>query len=517
MTNVGTHPGDTQRARVIAAAASSTEQLPAVAPRWLKELHRLCGALAVLAIAAYLVVALLRLRNVGELEWMEGGMVREVQRVLGGSNLYGPPTLEATPYIYTPLFTWIGAAVSWVVGVGLEPLRAISIVSSLLAFWAAGRVVVAETGDRWAGLVTAGLLAAAYVVGGAWYDVGRVDSLMLALVLLGLLSARTATSTRAAVVAGTVMVLAVMTKQDALLPAIACFPWLLRRDRRLGLAYAGTLTVGLGVAVAVLQVTSGGWFLYYVVQVPAAHPWIPGSYLGFFTSDLRPFAWSGALAVLALVGAHRRIGSTGVQWWFVGPVLASLVATGWFGRVHSGGWNNVLIPALAGIAMLTGIALAVVRARGAPMLTGLCVVLVVTQFIGLRWWPPDQVPGAASSRRTRAAVEVIRDLPGPVYLPGHPWLLALAGRPGNAQSAAMADVLRGPQGAGPDGLRSELESAVHSQRFASVVVDTRRRLSYLPADFTQFYRFERLLVPGRDRIEPITGIPTGPSEVWVPR
>ena len=475
------------------------------------------GAASFVALAAYVVVALLRLRSGTELEWMEGGMVEEVRRVLAGGSLYSRPTLAATPYLYTPLFTYVSAAVAWVVGPGLEPLRAVSIVSSIVAFWAAGRLVVVETRDRWAGLATAGILAASYVLCGSWFDIGRVDSLMLALLLVGLVLARTASTTRAAVLAGVVMVLAVMAKQDALLPALACLPWLVRRGRRIGVAYGVALVGGVAAAVALLQVTSDGWFLYYAVDVPAAHHLVPSAFLGFFTQDLQPFGWLAAMSVLALVAAHRRTGTTGVRWWFFAPVLASLVATGWLGRVHSGGWDNVLIPAVAGLAVLGGIALAVARHRGTPLVAGLCMVLVLVQFVGLRWAPWDQVPSERAEERTVAAVEAIADLRGPVYLPGHPWLLTVAGHRTNAQSAALADVLRGPVGPARDGLRQELETAIREQQFGSVVVDSARGLSYLPKDFPTYYTFDRALLAGGGRIVPVTGMPTGPFEVWVRR
>jgi hypothetical protein len=486
-------------------------------PAALDLLRWLTGGLAVLAVGAYVLVAVARLRSGAELEWMEGGMVDEVARVLAGHSPYGPPSLSATPYLYTPLFTFVSAALAWVVGPGLEPLRAVSIASSLVAFWAVSRLVVEETRDRWAGLVAAGLLAASYVLCGAWFDVARVDSLMLALLLLGLLVARRADGRRAAAGAAVLMVLAVLAKQDALLPAVACVPWLVRRDRRIGAVYTATLVGGLAAAVAALQIWSQGWFLYYVLDVPAAHRLVPASYLGFLTHDLRALWWSAAMVLLAFVAARRIRGSTGVAWWFVGPVVAALVLTGWLGRVHSGGWDNVLIPAVAGVVILVGVALGVARRRTAPWVLAICALAVVGQFVALRWSPTDHLPDRRSERATAAAVDELRRLPGPVYLPGHPWLLTLAGRPSNAQSAALADVLRGPRGEARTRLRNELGAAIREQRFGSVVVDSVTGLSYLPKDFRHYYRFDHDLVPDGGRIRPVTGTRTGPSQVWVPR
>ena len=103
-----------------------------------------------------------------------------------------------------------------------------------------------------------------------------------------------------------------------------------------------------------------------------------------------------------------------------------------------------------------------------------------------------------------------------MYLPAHPWLLTLSGSEPTAQSAALADVLRGPR---PEGRRlsAELDRAVREQRFAAVVVDSQRWMSYLPDSFEEHYRYERDLLPGGRVSESLTGFRTGPAEVWVPR
>ncbi|UDY37518.1 glycosyltransferase 87 family protein [Dermatobacter hominis] len=468
---------------------------------------------AAVAIGAYAVVAVVRLRSAVELEWIEGGMVDQVRRTLDGEPLYGPPTLTSIPYLYTPLFTLVGAALSWIVGVSPEPLRAVSIASSLVAFWATARLVVAETGDRWAGLVGAGVLAASYVICGAWFDVGRVDSLMLALTVAGALRIRTATTDAAAAAGGVLLVLAVLAKQDALLPAAAVLLWLVVADRRRAAVAAGTTAVGLLAAGIALQLSSGGWAWFYLVDVPRSHEIVHGSLLGFFTSDLRPFAWTGVAAVVALLAARRR-GT--VRWWFVASYVASMVMCGWLGRIHSGGWDNVLMPAVAAVALLAGLAAASARRLGPGVPATMCLVLLLVQFWAIRWAPWDQVPSADDERAAVATVAALRDLPGPVYLPAHPWWLSEAGGEPTAQSAALADVLRGPPGEGR-ALARELDRAFEEQRFAAVVVDSQRWMSYLPDSFEEHYRYERDLLPGGRVARSTTGFRTGPAEVWVPR
>jgi 4-amino-4-deoxy-L-arabinose transferase-like glycosyltransferase len=61
-------------------------------------------------------------------------MVDHVLRVLSGQKLYVQPSLEFVPFIYPPLFVYLSAMVSMVTGVGFEPLRLVSFVSSLAVF-----------------------------------------------------------------------------------------------------------------------------------------------------------------------------------------------------------------------------------------------------------------------------------------------------------------------------------------------------------------------------------------------
>jgi hypothetical protein len=145
-----------------------------------------------------------------------------------------------------------------------------------------------------------------------------------------------------------------------------------------------------------------------------------------------------------------------------------------------------------------------------------CLALLVTQFWALRWNPRDHLPTDRDERTAVAAGAERARLPEPVYLPAHPWLLTAAGSEPTAQSAALADVLRGPR---PEGRRlsDELDRAFRERRFGSVVVDSQRWMSYLPDSFEEHYRYDRDLLPDGRVAESLTGFRTAPSEVWVPR
>ena len=475
--------------------------------------RRLLAAGAGIFIAAYVAVALRRLGHPYELEWMEGGVVDHVRRVLDGRALYGPPSLDFVPYIYTPLYYYVGAGVSAVLGVGFLPLRLISFASSLVAFWALHRLVTHETGDRWAGFVAAGVLAGTYRLGGDWFDLARVDSLFLALLLTGLLLARTARSVRTVVAAGVLVSLAFLTKQAALLPAVAPLLWLAVTNRRWAAAYGATVAGGIGGTTVLLDLLTDGWYSAYVLDLPRSHELVSSVWVSFWTTDLLarvPLAIVlGGAAVLVL---HRRRGLGSSVLFFV-PVAGALVASAYSSRLHSGGFDNVLIPAYAAAAIGVGLGLAAAR-RATPGWRTAGYVAAGLQLVMLLYAPWTAVPDGAHARSGQALIADLGRLPGPVYLPGHGWYLAEAGHQTSAQGAAIKDVLRSPL-PWRRPLDRELRRALAEQRFAAVVVDSGSGYSYLPSNFEDNYRFMRLVDGGV--LLPLTGTRTGPAEVWVPR
>ena len=109
------------------------------------------------------------------------------------------------------------------------------------------------------------MFAATYFATDTWFDVGRVDSLFLALSIGGLYAARWMRGTRGAVAAGVLLAAAALTKQTGLAEGVAVIAALLAGPRRRLACVAALAEVTvLGISTLVLALTSGGWYLYYV-------------------------------------------------------------------------------------------------------------------------------------------------------------------------------------------------------------------------------------------------------------
>ncbi|HWW43621.1 MAG TPA: hypothetical protein VN180_00990 [Acidimicrobiia bacterium] len=469
-------------------------------------------------IACYLAVAFARFNYPYPLEWLEGGELLAVQRVLHGQALYGAPSIRYTPFLYTPLYYYVSAGAAWLFGLHLSTLRLVSIASSFVAFGAVGTLVWLETKNRWAAVCAVGMLAATFRLGGAWLDLARVDTLFLALLLVGLVLVRQTRTWRIAVLAGLVLAASFFAKQSALLPAIAVLPFLWRRDRRLAVVYGATFGGTLAAVTLGVDRATGGWFSQYTLRLAGQHALITGEYVGFWTHDLlRPLVLALVVGGVGL-WTYRR----GEPGWFWIPVTGGLVLASYSARLHSGGYNNVLLPAYAAVAIVVGLGL---HALTRPELAGrrrraaqVLLAGMLVAFATLLYNPFHQIPSASATQTGDRLVAALAKLPEPVYLPSQSWLLPAAhpGAQTTAPSSALDDILRGHIRGSNRTLGRALRQLVASRAYASIVVDRPSVFSYLPGSLAWYYCRVGAL-PKDAILEPWTGTRAAPATVWAPR
>ena len=457
------------------------------AATWVARLAVL-GALA--PIAVYLWIAAHRLDYPYELDWLEGGAVELVGRVLDGKSLYSAPTLAYVSYTYPPFYTYLSAAVAEVTGLGFLPLRLVSFASSLVAFVALGWWVLVATRDRVAAVVAAGLFAATYGLSGWWFDVGRLDSLFVALTLVALWLGRGARGIRAGVAVGALAFLAFFTKQIALIAITPALVWLALIRPRAGVSALVVLITFVVGSTLLLDALSGGWYRYFVVSELAGQPWQRRMWVGFWRIDLyshlRPLAWLLAAAILARVAvAWRQRAGSDHRWALpaigarasgrIGPgyelaAVAGMLLAAWFSRLHTGGYVNVLMPAYAACALIGGLAFAAMRRLG-PLAGFSAAALVLVQLAMLLQMPDHALPAKSQRAAGAELISRLRTLPGPVLVLAHPWYGTLAGKGSFAQADAITEVLRSQGASGAGALRSALRGSLNRYGIQAVVLD----------------------------------------------
>jgi len=429
-----------------------------------RRLTPLVAILAGLSLLMFLGVIPWRLVYPFELEWQEGGMLAHLERLRAGAQLYDAPNLEFSAFPYPPVYHWVAAIVSSITGPGFLALRLVSVAASLATLCMLSVLLKRESGSALAALVGAGLFAAAFSWSGAWMDVGRVDSLALALSLGSLLLVRRGRGLRDALAAGVVAGLAVLTKQTALLPALALAVVLLGQDWRRWWGFAVGLFLLAGGGLAGLHVTSDGWSSWYLFELLGAHPWYTPKILGFWSEDMLQLApLLIALAAGCLRGQGRRVAA--VEWaWCSGLVLSA-----WMGRAHVGGYDNTLMPAALALALLGGHVVAWARASavaGTPwMLAG-----VGLQFALLVDDPREHLPSAEMRAQGEAVVRALEQVGGPIFAPYQPHLAAWAGAGWSLHAMTLFDLSAADLGEVEQELFGQLRAALSEGRYRAVLL-----------------------------------------------
>lgn len=423
--------------------------MPAMDAGGAHPIARACGIVALCAIGWFAWITFQRIDYPYELEWMEGAMVDHALRVREGLPIYDRPTLEHVSFLYTPLLFQLGALCMGLTGEGPQALRLVSAASALATMALLYLWVRRETKQPLHGILAAGLFAAGYGYLRSWYDLARNDSLLVFFLLLTAFLVRIG-SMRALLAAGATAALALLAKQTAVmwLPALCTGALLL--DRRRGLVFAASAAACIAVTLALAHVATGGWFTFFVFEMPRGHGTQDEYWVRFWADDLLVLLPMLAGALWLCAGLWRE-GARGEALFFAALGGGGLL-TSFLSRLHAGGYDNVLIFALlSGVLLLAQLPRLGARARTAgAVLVALQFALLLVDVRAL--WQPERplLPAAASELLPRAShreateqlVAWLRNQPGEVLVPFHGHLPRLAGKRPSAHGQALADIMQ---------------------------------------------------------------------------
>ncbi|MEO6098211.1 MAG: hypothetical protein ABIW76_22110 [Fibrobacteria bacterium] len=488
-----------------------------------------CLAAALSYIGAFLWVALCRLGYPYELEWMEGGVLIHVQRVLAGQPLYVAPALDFVPFLYTPLYYYLAAPLTWL-HEGFLPLRALSLLCAaptlaVLYLWIQGR-----TQSRLAASLGAGFYGAAFSATGFWYDLARVDSLFILALLSALWSLDGPAKNPRLLASALLFAVAFQCKQSSLM-VIACMAPMYLGGGRKRLAFSAlALAAGIPGMIWILDRAHHGWYAYYVFGLPSHHAILKSAWLGFWTRDtLTVFPLAFLAGAVALAGRFRQGDARGTLFLVTGTT--GMLSASYVSRLHVGGWDNVLMPAFAWLSLLTGLGIgtlerswnaeceAEARTFRRTSLSALAVYAAcLLQFIRFAYDPRKQIPDGSDLVAGGRTEDWIRRTPGEVFIPDHGYLAQRAGKPPFAHRIAIEDVLRGPEHPARKALEVELASALESGRFSALLMDSEQPsdAGILPDTPKPRYRRTKTLPYGPREFMPRTGIKSRPEFVFEP-
>ena len=303
-------------------------------PRARRFLHCLIVAASVVFAVFFLYASLKRMVYPFELERVESGVLISMLRALHGQPIYVAPTVDYVPYLYAPVFYYLAAALTKITGIaghGYAADRLLSILATIGSAACIYGLTLTTTRRRIAGIAAAGLFFACYPVLDTFYDVGRVDSLVVFFLLLALLLQRRGYPILAAVV----WAIAFQTKQSVL-PigfVILCAEW--PRRKQVFLSHATLLGLA-AISVMLMNHAAHGWYNFYLFHIAGALPFLGRQATLFFPQMLEPMAVAWAILFAAIIltlktpqrldEVRAQLPADGVQWEQRNPVelLASL-------------------------------------------------------------------------------------------------------------------------------------------------------------------------------------------------
>lgn len=149
------------------------------------------------------------------------------------------------------------------------------------------------------------------------------------------------------------------------------------------------------------------------------------------------------------------------------------------------------------------------RARIAWVAALVCAAAIGRDLLKAKWDPRTFIPTERDKKAGAELIATIRDLPGEVWVPSHPWYAHLAGKRMYAHRMGIKDVTwRKPRPV------AGLDRALRERRFDAIVLDNRDIHLELRA-LTDNYRPDDL-VPRNARPRVFTGAKVIPDQIWVP-
>ncbi len=393
------------------------------------------GAWACWPLALVVYTAFARLRFPFDLEWCEGGSLYQAYRLLHGLPLYTRSDPAWAPFPYPPAHATLLALIG-VVRLDFWTGRLVSIAFFALMCWVLFRGVYEHsTNKRYAAVAGAmglAVVACAYPFAGQWYDLVRVDSMMLALCIWGTSRVIKPAVTSGGIIAtAMIFALAIFTKQTAIFfVAWACVFATIHRPR-FGLTLGGVTLAASLLLLAVAQWMSHGGFWFWVITNLAEQEADPDrAWRGLlFVLRFAPFAILLPVAALWLL-VRKKLSVRSALW--MGCLMVAIPAS-LLPYAKSGGYRNNLMPMLVllgPVCMLLVTDLAKnQRPKFAHLVRGIALAalaaFVAVRPLDCRKYIPDSDNWAAAKRLN----ELVQFRQGGVVVPYFAFLPARNGHP----------------------------------------------------------------------------------------
>jgi len=345
-----------------------------------KGVQRIRAAAGIIAIGwalwplvVVLFVAFRRLNFPFDLEWCEGGSLYQAYRLLHGLPLYERSDPSWAPFPYPPAHTMLLALLG-TIHLDFWMGRLASIVLFSLMCWVLFRQVYEHSTAKFYAALTGAfgisVVACAYPYTGQWYDLVRVDSMMMFLCVWGTSRVIKPRMTKLNILTtAAIFAAAVFTKQTAVFFVAWAGIFATIYRPRFGLALSGvTLTMCLLLLAVAQWITHGGFWFWVVTNLARQQINHARLVAGIdIVLHFSPFVVALPLVALLLLVA-RALSARSALW--IGSLLFAIPAS-LLPFAKSGGYLNNLMPIL--------------------VLLGPVTMLLATDISNIRWAIPGNV------------------------------------------------------------------------------------------------------------------------------
>jgi 4-amino-4-deoxy-L-arabinose transferase-like glycosyltransferase len=441
------------------------------------ELHKWAMSIALIAtlihfsIVTFIVISRINYRY--DLEWMEGASLIEVYRIFFGQNLYVQPSLNYIPSIYPPLYFYLSAALAKIIGIGFLPLRIISITSSIGCLLVIFQAVKEKTQSIFCGFIAAGGFVAIFRLGGAWFDIARIDMLFIFLCLAGTYTLAKQT-TKASIIAGIFFSLALLTKQTAISIFGVLVITTLILFKKQTIPFICSFTFLTLVIYYYLNSSSNGWYQYYTLILPTSYQIRWSSLFATIQAAFLVEAVFIIIGILPLILDYRKVIQDKLLLYYYSASIG-FAGTAVIARINHGAYDNTLLPAYAIIAIIFGLGVGWLilyfefQNINNSLFQTIMWLAITIQFFLLGYNPIQQIPTLADRRAGDKLVSQISSVPGNVLIPYHNYLNLYAGKNIYFHFVAFNDIRSLRTKTKPE-LRNILQQ-FHSTPFSLLIMD----------------------------------------------
>ena len=424
-----------------------------------------------LFIVLYLITSLPRVFYPYDLDFIEDSMLMQSIRIADGQPVFVAPNAEFMPHVYMPLYSFIGGMLIKVMGASFVPMRLLSfgatLITAILIFVIAQR----ETQEKWIGFACAALFLGGYRITGFWYELARVDSLFVMLLMIGMMIGLRAQSAPRLLAAAAVMTLAFFTKQTAVLFAGALALYLFFNIRWRVSWFVIPFAALVSITILILNAMTDGWFWYHTFTIAGGDPIELGRVINYVFVDV---LWGIGGLSLMLIIALSEVHVGGLRFvlprfqspahWLV-AIFAAFIVSG-VGRSSVGGNVNNLMPVYAFLC-LSPMVFFVGAKHASPLRTAFIASAVILQFILGAYNPLRYIPTPTMRESGDRLVKRIAATNGEVLVMMHPYYAMLAGKQPSAQIA----VLWYGRGRGTTPLPDDFVKRIQNHYYSMIISD----------------------------------------------